>query len=116
MKSRILAALFALSIQPVLAGEQIEGASATLAAIELDPVKAQAYCDIILGAPEGSDDVAMEETQVKLEEYFKSLGPEYEALFQLGDEVADDSEEAKILDAAFDRLEARCATDTANQK
>jgi hypothetical protein len=114
MKTRILVALIAFSIPPVLASDRIESASAALAGIELDPVKRQAYCGIMLGGE--SDDVAIEETQVKLEEYFKSLGRDYEALFHLGDELPDESEEAKALDAAFDRLEARCATDTANQK
>jgi hypothetical protein len=100
-------------IEPALASDPIDRATAALANIGADAAKLQSYCDIVLTATPEADSVAAEEIEVKLDAYFESLGPIYAKLSRIGDEVSEDTEEGKKIDAAFDHLEAKCTPQTA---
>lgn len=48
-----------------------------------------------------TEGLLLRRSHIKLEHFFKSLGPDYEAVWQLGDELADDSKEAAAPGSRF---------------
>ena len=86
-----------------------------LAAIETNPAKLHSYCAIMLGvaAIAAGSEPAMEPIDAKkLEENFRIIELEYAELSQLGEELADNFEDAQAIDDASDRILAKCASDT----
>ena len=61
----------------------------------------------------GADSEAAESIDVKqLEEDFWIIDAEYEELSQIGEELADNSDDAQAIEDASDRILAKCASDT----
>jgi hypothetical protein len=110
--NRIIAAalLGGLLATPALALDaKVEEAVKTFAAVENDPAKLQAYCDMGKTMEEvGDDEKKLEAADSKIDGYFKTLGPEFETAWNSGENVKEDSAEAKALSDALDKLDEKC--------
>lgn len=110
--NRIIAAalLSGLIASPALALDaKTEQAVKTFAAVENDPAKLKAYCDMGKTMEEvGDDEKKMEAADSKIDEYFKTLGPDFETAWNSGENLKEDSAEAKALSDALDKLDAKC--------
>lgn len=110
---RMIAATVALSslfAGPVLALDaNVEAAVKTFAAVESDAGKLKAYCDMGKTMEEvGDDDKKMEAANAKIDEYFKTLGPDFEKAWNVGENLKEDSDDAKALSDALDKLDGKC--------
>ena len=105
--------MFALNLQPALASEKLDSALLALAAIEADPAKLQSYCAIKQGVAAIAVGYSFDKIETKLEEDFRTVQMEYDAILETSEELADDFDEAQIFDAALDQLWANCITDMA---
>ncbi len=110
--NRIIAAalLGGLIATPAFALDaKIEQAVKTFAAVETDPAKIQAYCEMGKTMEEvGDDEKKLEAADGKIDGYFKTLGPDFEAAWNSGENLKEDSAEAKALSDALDKLDAKC--------
>ena len=106
----VLGGLFA---SPALAVDaKIEAAVKTFAAVESDPAKVKAYCDMSKTMEEvGDDEKKLEAANDKIDGYFKTLGPDFETAWNSGENLKEDSAEAKALSDALDKLDAKCGGD-----
>ena len=74
-----------------------------------DPVKVKAYCDMSKKMTEvGDDDKKAEAAGPEIDGYFKTIGPEFEAAWNAGQEAGEDTPEGKAFDAAMTKLDAAC--------
>jgi hypothetical protein len=106
----LLIATVILLATPVFADEKTDAAIKALQALETDSAKLAPFCAIVkdmsnLG--EG-DDAESNDLEAKMEEYLKSLGPDYALAWSLGENLDPSSPESAALDAAFDHLEDKC--------
>ena len=110
--NRIIAAalLGGLLATPALALDpKIEQAVKTFSAVESDPAKIQAYCEMGKTMEEvGDDEKKLEAADGKIDGYFKVLGPDFETAWNSGENLKEDSAEAKALSDALDKLDAKC--------
>ena len=91
------------------AGVQVQSAIASLAKLEIDAAKLDAFCKINAELEAASDDTAKSEAlDRQMEAFVRSLGPEFVAAWDLAEELNPDSEDGKALNAAFDSLEDKC--------
>lgn len=113
--NRIIAAalLGGLIATPALALDpKIDQAVKTFAAVESDPAKLQAYCEMGKTMEEvGDDEKKLAAADDKIDGYFKTLGPDFEAAWNSGESLKEDSPEAKALSDALDKLDAKCGGD-----
>ena len=101
-------AIFLGLCSSVRADERVDAAIRALDALEADAGKLQGYCAILKEMfAAGEDEAKNEELETKMEQYLTTLGPEYLAAWQLGEDVAQAPDSAK-LEAAFERLEDKC--------
>ncbi len=88
---------------------QVQSAIASLAKLEVDAAKLDAFCKISAELEAASDDTAKSEAlDRQMEAFVRSLGPEFVAAWDLAEELNPDSEDGKALNAAFDSLEDKC--------
>ena len=91
------------------ASVQVQSAIASLAKLEADAPKLEAFCKINTELEAAADDAAKSEAlDRQMEAFVRSLGPEYVAAWDLVEELNPDSEDGKALNAAFDSLEDKC--------
>ena len=94
---------------PVQADEKVDAAIRTLDALEADAGKLQGYCAILKEMfAAGEDEAKSAAIETKMEEYLTTLGPEYVAAWELGGDMAQVTDGADKLEAAFERLEDKC--------
>jgi lysyl-tRNA synthetase class II len=88
---------------------KVEAAVKTFAAIEQDAAKVQAYCDMSKTMEDvGDDEKKLEAANAKIDDYFKTLGPDFETAWNTGENLKEDSDDAKALSDALDKLDAKC--------
>lgn len=91
------------------ASVQIQSAIASLAKLETDATKLEAFCKINADLEAAGEDAAKSEAlDRQMEAFVRSLGPEYVAAWDLAEELNPESEDGKALNAAFDSLEDKC--------
>lgn len=75
-----------------------------------DSAKLKTYCDMGKRMDEiGDDEQKATAAEAEIEGYFKALGPEFQAVWDTGREVKDDSAEAKALEDGLSKLDDKCA-------
>jgi hypothetical protein len=91
------------------ASPNVEAAIATLAKLEADPTQLANFCKFSAQYDAaGEDEAKNEAADRQMENFLRSLGPDYIKAWQLSEDLDPASEDAKALDAAYDRLEAKC--------
>ena len=91
------------------ASVQVQSAIASLAKLETDAAKLEAFCKINAELEAAGEDPAKSEAlDRQMEAFVRTLGPEYVAAWDLVEELKPDSEDGKALNAAFDSLEDKC--------
>ena len=91
------------------ASVQAQSAIASLAKLETDAAKLEAFCKINAELEAAGEDSAKGEAlDRQMEAFVRTLGPEYVAAWDLAEELKPDSEDGKALSAAFDSLEDKC--------
>jgi hypothetical protein len=89
------------------ASPQVESAIKTFKAMGADAAKLSSFCAMIktLDAADEKDDDALD---AKIADLVKQLGPEFEEAWRTADDVEEDSEDGKALNAAIDEVMAKC--------
>ena len=81
----------------------------TLDSIALDSNKLKAYCDALKALyAAGEDPTKQAEADENLTKVLLSFGPQYQMLLEVYDTVAPESNDAKLLDDAFLKLDSKC--------
>jgi hypothetical protein len=109
MKRVVLAGCAAcLCAYAVLAASpEVESAIKAFKAVSGDPGKVQAFCTMTktLDSLGDNDDEAAE---AKVNDLMKQLGPDFEAAWKTAENVEEDSDDGKALNAALDEAVAKC--------
>lgn len=90
------------------ADPKVENAVKAINAVAADPAKRAGFCEInkkMEALKEGEDSEALD---AAMQAYLRKLGPEYEAAWDLAEDVNPESADGKILNEAFDALEQTC--------
>jgi hypothetical protein len=89
------------------ASPQVESAIKAFKAVSADKAKLDTFCSMLklLDAAEEKDD---DESDAKVADLIKQLGPEFEAAWRTADDVEEESEDGKALNAAIDEAMAKC--------
>ena len=100
-------AVFFLACPAFAASPNIEAAIKTFKAIGADAGKLKVYCEMKKTMDSAGDkqDAAID---AKIDGHMKDLGAEFQAAWNAGDNVEENSPDAKALDAAIDELSAKC--------
>lgn len=111
--NRILAAaaLCCLAAPALAADAKVENALKAFSAVEADQKKLETYCKMSKAMSAGGGEMteAQEDALGKeMEGYMKTLGPEFEAAWNAGGDLAPESEDGKAYDAALEKLDAKC--------
>lgn len=103
-------ALGSLLATPALAIDpKVEAAVKTFTAVESDDAKLKAYCDMSKTMEDvGDDEKKLEAANTKIDEYFKTLGPDFETAWNTGENLKEDSDDAKAMSDALDKLDTKC--------
>ena len=112
MNRAILAAvaLLCLGAAPASAASPaVEAAAKALGQIETDTAKLQGYCKLIKDMEAaGEDEAKFDVAEQKMQELFRSFGPQYEQAMELSESVDSESEDGKAMEAAFGKLDQKC--------
>lgn len=74
-----------------------------------DAAKTKAYCSMSKKMEEiGDDEKKAEAAGDEIDGYFTTLGDDFEAAWDAGQDAADGSAEAKAFDDAMQKLDAKC--------
>lgn len=90
--------------------EEAEKAAKAIDALADDQTKVQGYCAIskeMAGVPE-TDAKKTEELGKKMDDYLTGIGADTAEAFGIAEAVDPESEEGKMIDAAFTKLEGKC--------
>ena len=106
----MIAAAFASATAPVNATTlNVNTAVKTLDSIALDSNKLKAYCDALKELyAAGEDPTKQAEADENLTKVLLSFGPQYQMLLEIYDAVAPESNDSKLLDDAFLKLDSKC--------
>lgn len=113
-KMRLLSAcgalLLASSLSPAFAQDaKIAAAVATFKATAADPAKVATYCEMS-NAMATTGDQPDPKAEAKADELLKKLGPDFATAWNAGENLAENSPDAKALTAAMDELDSKCPT------
>jgi hypothetical protein len=107
----VLAVAGMLATGPVVAASaNVEAAIKSLAKVETDAAKFQAYCKLIddmSNVPE-TDAAKLEDLEGLLEDLFESMGADVLQAWELASETDPASDDGKAFEAAFAALEDKC--------
>jgi hypothetical protein len=98
----------ALAASPSFAANaKIDAAVKTLQSVGSDPGKVKIFCEMqkAMDAAGEKDDPA---SDAKIDGYMQQLGKEFQTAWNAGEGVAENSPDAKALDAALDGLASKC--------
>jgi hypothetical protein len=110
MRTLIATAALCLAAAPTFAASpKIEAAVKTFKSVAADTGKVQTFCEMtkVMNAAGDTVDAA---AQAKVDGYMKQLGPDFEAAWNTGGDVDENSADGKALNAALDELAAKCPT------
>jgi hypothetical protein len=96
-----------LSTAALAVDAKVESAITVISAAASDPAKLKTYCEMsdVLDAAGDTEDSAAE---AKADAYLTKLGPEFEAAWNVVDELDESSADGKAADDAIDQLDAKC--------
>ncbi len=96
------------------ADPKVDSAIAVFKQVGADPDKLKIYCEMsdFADAQEPDDPAAEAKedpaAEAKMDGYLEQLGPDFETAWDTNDEVAENSPDAKLLEAALDELGEKC--------
>jgi hypothetical protein len=108
--NRVLATCVIVSLSSCpsfAASPKIDGAIKTFKSVAADAGKLKVYCEMkkTMDAAGDKADAAADE---KVDGYMKELGPDFQAAWNTGDDLDENSADAKALYAALDELSGKC--------
>jgi hypothetical protein len=89
------------------ASPQVEQAIKTFRTLGADSAKLDTFCTMIK-ALDAADEKEDDAEDAKVTALVKQLGPDFEAAWRTADDVEEDSEDGKALNAAIDEVMAKC--------
>jgi hypothetical protein len=89
------------------ADAKIEAAAKTFRAVGADTVKLAKYCTLVK-AMDALGEKANADADPKIISLVKQIGPDFEAAWNTGEGLDDQSADAKFLQAALDELDGKC--------
>ena len=100
-----------LSPSAYAAGPDAATITKSIDATAADPAKSKTFCDMSKKMAEvGDDDKKAEAAGNEIDGYFKTLGTDFEAAWNAGQEAKEDSAEGKAFDEAMSKLDAKCGS------
>lgn len=101
---------FAIVASPVYAAApDAVGITKAIEDVSADTAKTKAYCDLSKKLDEvGDDDKKAEAAGDEIDGYFKSLGAEFSAAWEAGQNADEKSAEGTSFDDAMGKLDAKC--------
>jgi hypothetical protein len=107
---RIVAAgiVVALAASPCLAANaKIDAAVKTFQSVGADPAKLKVFCEMqkAMDAAGEKEDAAAD---AKIDGYMQQLGSAFQAAWNAGNDLEENSPDGKTLDAAIDALASKC--------
>ena len=103
----VLAAVMLATGSAHAADAKVDAAVKTLAAVGADSAKLATYCAMSKEMA-SSGEKASPESDAKIDGYIKTLGPDFEAAWNAGENLPENSPDAKVLGDAIDALEQKC--------
>ena len=96
-----------LSTAALAVDAKVQSAITVISATASDPAKLKTYCEMsdVLDAAGDKEDSAAES---KVDGYLTQLGPEFEAAWNVVDDLDEGSADGKAADDALDQLDAKC--------
>ena len=96
-----------LSTAALAVDAKVQSAITVISATASDPAKLKTYCEMsdVLDAAGDKEDNAAE---LKVDVYLTQLGPEFEAAWNVVDDLDEGSADGKAADDALDQLDAKC--------
>jgi hypothetical protein len=108
MRMMIACAAVCLTITPAFgANEKVEAAKKAFQSVSADPAKVKTYCEMAKVMEDAGDQVDPD-TETKIQTLIKDLGPDFETAWNTGGELDENSEDAKVYNAALDDLSNKC--------
>jgi hypothetical protein len=102
------AAAVALGAGVVLAASpQVDAAIKAIQAVGADAAKLKTFCELT-SALEAAGEKEDPELQKKVDDLMAKLGPDFEAAWEVGDGLDENSADAKEFNAAVDALAEKC--------
>jgi hypothetical protein len=89
------------------ADAKIDSAVKTFKGVESDPGKLKTFC-AMSAAMDAEGDKEDAATDAKIDGYMKELGPDFQAAWNMGEGVDENSADGKALNAALDELGSKC--------
>ena len=109
MRVVIAFAAVCFAVTPAICADaKVESAKRTFQAISADPAKTKKYCEMAK-VMEDAGDQADEATEAKIQTLIKDLGPDFESAWNTGGELDENSEDAKVYNAALDEPSNKCS-------
>jgi hypothetical protein len=107
-KASVTACLvFALSLPALAANPKIDAAITTFKSVAADAGKLKIFCEM-KKTMDAAGEKADPATDEKVDGYIKQLGAEFQKAWNTGDDLDENSPDAKALYAALDDLGAKC--------
>src|ERR1044071_9936215 len=89
------------------ADPKVEAAVKTFKQTENDPGKVKTFCEMtkVMDAAGEKEDAA---TDAKIDGYMKQLGPDFQTAWNAGENLDENSPDAKAMDDAINELQSKC--------
>lgn len=96
--------------QEVPSAEEVNAAAKAINAFVEDKAKLDGYCAILkeMEQVKEGDDAKAEELGQKMDTYISGLSEDVQDAFAVADSVAPESEDAKKIDEAFEKIDEKC--------
>ena len=103
-------AVLCLLAAPALAADpKITAAIKVLEATAADAAKVKAYCAMTKAMEAiGDDEKKAQAAEAEIDGYFKTLGPDFETAWSAGEDLDENSADAKALNSAMEKLDGKC--------
>lgn len=113
IRSALAVLAIALAASPAVAAADAASITKSIEAAAADPVKTKAYCDMAAKFEEiGDDEKKAEAAGDEIDGFFKTLGADFEAAWDAGQNADENSPESKAFDEAMTKLDAKCGDGT----
>lgn len=102
------AAICLIAFPAAAADPKIESAARVFQSMSADPGKVKTFCEMTKAMDSAGEKVDSA-TDAKIQSYMTQLGPDFEAAWNAGNDVDDNSADGKAYNAALETLTDKCA-------
>jgi hypothetical protein len=100
-------ALSLLTIGALAASPKVEAALKVFQTVSTDPNRLKTFCEL-MRLDEQNAEKADPFLEVKMDRLLDELGPDFQAAWEIAEDIDPASDDGKVLNAALDRLSDKC--------